>query len=589
MEINISKLGLNIEYFKNKYWYSKTIEIPQFIKNIEPNITEEEFFNKLLLNVFETCDLFINQKMSEFMKVSLTVDELENLLGIKRINNFISAIYTEIKYRLATEKFPEFSQRDKLITSNFTLATIGREYNNLQSLLCPESIAYLSDPSWNDLKVDESNNIDLIPIIESLNGGLDEVKKTANNNKEEIKNLDTRIKLELGNIAYWNNKTQGTISEHSNNISSINEKISDLDNNFYKKNIVDEKLKEVKTFVEQNSSKINDLEPKISNYKRKLDQIDLALQSNTLADSELLKKFNNMNESFANEYANVATQIANAIKVNLQQSNDISLINEKISDLDNNFYKKNIVDAKLEEEKKIINNNKEEIKNLDTRIKLELGNIAYWNNKTQGTISEHSNNISSINEKISDLDNNFYKKNIVDEKLKEVKTFVEQNSSKINDLESNNNNFTDNLKKLSNYINGDFQDYIKNTVLTLFKQTVKPIVDDLQNLNKSVYLKHEIDNKLESLTKLNNSNSGFSSDQREIFNKLLEKIKIRHNLSSNQYVELYHSEVGKTVNYDGQSYILLYKNTTWRDTSLSCAREHFCKPSVFDVILLQIN
>ena len=30
----IDKLNFNIDEFKNNYWYSKTIEIPQFIKNI---------------------------------------------------------------------------------------------------------------------------------------------------------------------------------------------------------------------------------------------------------------------------------------------------------------------------------------------------------------------------------------------------------------------------------------------------------------------------------------------------------------------------------------------------------------------------
>lgn len=199
----IDKLNFNIDEFKNNYWYSKTIEIPQFIKNIEPNIYEIDLFNKLLFNVFQTCDLFINQKMSQFLALDLTLEQIIDILGKQRVSNFISSVYTEIKYRLATEKFPEFSQKDKLITSNFSLATAGREFNNFQSLLSAEAIAYLSVPSWNDLKINGKD--DYVNILEYLKTNNDKTNNTLDKFNEKIKKID-EFKNKLNSVDETFNK-----------------------------------------------------------------------------------------------------------------------------------------------------------------------------------------------------------------------------------------------------------------------------------------------------------------------------------------------------------------------------------------------
>lgn len=199
----IDKLNFNIDEFKNNYWYSKQIEIPQFIKNIQPDITENELFDKLLFNVFQTCDLFINQKMSQFLALDLTLEQIIEILGKQRVSNFISSVYTEIKYRLATEKFPEFSQKDKLITSNFSLATAGREFNNFQSLLCSESIAYLSYPSWNDLKINGKD--DYVNILEYLKTNNDKTNNILDKFNEKIKKID-EFKNKLNSVDETFNK-----------------------------------------------------------------------------------------------------------------------------------------------------------------------------------------------------------------------------------------------------------------------------------------------------------------------------------------------------------------------------------------------
>lgn len=231
----IDKLNFNIDEFKNNYWYSKTIEIPQFIKNIQPDITENELFDKLLFNVFQTCDLFINQKISQFLALDLTLEQITEILGKQRVSNFISSVYTEIKYRLATEKFPEFSQKDKLITSNFSLATAGREFNNFQSLLCAEAIAYLSSPSWNDLKINDKD--DYVNILEYVKTNNDNIT----NRLDKLNQFDNKIEKLLKDNSDSDENLKLSFSKFKSEQLGINDKkenkLSDNVRNFLNNNI----------------------------------------------------------------------------------------------------------------------------------------------------------------------------------------------------------------------------------------------------------------------------------------------------------------------------------------------------------------
>ena len=218
----IDKLNFNIDEFKNNYWYSKTIEIPQFIKNIEPNISEIDLFNKLLFNVFQTCDLFINQKMSQFLALDLTLEQITEILGKQRVSNFICSVYTEIKYRLATEKFPEFSQKDKLITSNFSLAAVGREYNNFQSLLSSEAIAYLTYPSWNDLKINKDDYLNITSVLEKLNQFDSKIEKLLKDNSDSDENLKLSFSKFKSEQLEINDKKENKLSDNVRNFINKN-------------------------------------------------------------------------------------------------------------------------------------------------------------------------------------------------------------------------------------------------------------------------------------------------------------------------------------------------------------------------------
>ncbi|MDC8919691.1 hypothetical protein [Metamycoplasma hyosynoviae] len=254
------KLNLSIEEFKRNYWYSNVIEIPQFIKNIGPTITEEVLFNKLMLNVLETCDLFIDQKMSQILALDISLEQIKQLLGNRKVNNFISSVYTEIKYRLATEKFPEFSQKDKLITSAFSLASAGREFTNFQSLLSPESIAYLTNPSWNDLQFNKEDYLQIISVLEELNLALGKLKK-----------VDTKIENLLKDNSELDANLKSLFSQFKTEQIAINETKQDKESfdKFKVEQIAindqkEDKLNPVwKKFFNENLSKEGVLGPKI--------------------------------------------------------------------------------------------------------------------------------------------------------------------------------------------------------------------------------------------------------------------------------------------------------------------------------------
>mgnify|MGYP000482033760 CR=1 FL=1 len=160
--------------------------------------------------------------MSQFLALDLTLEQIIEILGQQRVSNFICSVYTEIKYRLATEKFPEFSQRDKLITSNFSLATAGREFNNFQSLLSAEAIAYLSSPSWNDLKINKDDYLNITSVLEKLNQFDNKVEKLLKDNSDSDENLKLSFSKFKSDQLEINNKKENKLSDNVRNFLNNN-------------------------------------------------------------------------------------------------------------------------------------------------------------------------------------------------------------------------------------------------------------------------------------------------------------------------------------------------------------------------------
>ena len=421
----IDKLNFNIDEFKNNYWYSKTIEIPQFIKNIQPDITENELFNKLLFNVFQTCDLFINQKISQFLALDLTLEQIIEILGKQRVSNFISSVYTEIKYRLATEKFPEFSQKDKLITSNFSLATTGREFNNFQSLLCSESIAYLSYPSWNDLKINKDDYLNITSVLEKLNQFDTKIEKLLKDNSESDENLKLSFSKFKSEQLEINDKKENKLSDNVRNFLNKNVNSPDYlgaeDGNDYIKITFDNDELGVDVCAEQYQTYIRPEGIKIASAQ---EGMDLSYDEISFPHPD--------DESKPKQTINYDK--LKSLYENLDKSKSLE---NKVNSIDPALEKLNQFDTKIE---KLLKDNSESDENLKLSFSKFKSEQLEINNKTKSNIEalEKSNitaknidnEITSLKQKDIDIDNG--QKLILDILLNFTNKLIVNNESKLN-------------------------------------------------------------------------------------------------------------------------------------------------------------
>ncbi|MDD7898324.1 hypothetical protein PUW92_02880 [Metamycoplasma hyosynoviae] len=413
MKEEIEKLKLNISDFKTEYWYSKTIEIPQFIKNIEPDITEDQLFNKLLLNVYQTCDLFINQKMSQFLSLDITLEQIKDILGKQRVKNFISSIYTEIKYRLATEKFPEFSQKDKLITSNFSVASAGREFSNFQSLLSPESIAYLTYPTWNDLKIaNKDDYLNIIPVLEKLNQFDNRIEKLLNDNSQSDENLKLSFSKFKSDQLESNTNLENKINDL--NIKK-EEKLPEKIKKFLTRNITSEEL--LGSSIAEDGIIINfgqeapSITVKSEYFYSDINPGNITLAAPGEGSEEIT--IDNENITFSDEINNVKIKEQlnlsklKSLYANLDKTKDLE---NKINSFTQTLERLNQFDNRIE---KLLNDNSQSDENLKLSFSKfksdqEVQNNAFNNkidilNKANATIKNIDNELTALKQKDIDI------------------------------------------------------------------------------------------------------------------------------------------------------------------------------------------
>ncbi|MBN0919684.1 hypothetical protein [[Mycoplasma] gypis] len=213
----INKLNLSIAEFKKIRWYNQEIKINNQVKKNNPSITEEDFFNLLLKNVFNVCDLFINQKASILLKSELTAEEIKNIIGEQRWNNFRSAVYSEIAFRIGNEWLPEFANSPRLLTNSWTFANDLREFSVTSDLLNNEARAYLSTPSWSYLETKDGLYME---VVNFLNNATDKASQKVYNqiiNKnielkdELLKEVDKKQENQRNQISFILQQSQNTL------------------------------------------------------------------------------------------------------------------------------------------------------------------------------------------------------------------------------------------------------------------------------------------------------------------------------------------------------------------------------------------
>ncbi|MGC7165071.1 hypothetical protein [Metamycoplasma hominis] len=379
MNEEINKLKINIDEFKQNFWYAKAFEIPYHVKRINPKISENEFFEILSKDVYLLCDLFIDQKMSEILKLELTREQIIEIIGLTRFQNFKNAIYTEIKYRLASGQIPEFEQKQKITTNLFSVLTPGREFSHFKTLLSGEAIALLTNPGWEKIKL----NDDDFPKI------LDYLQKFVNTSQNTLKSVDKKTNDLSEIFSVFQIATSKTLSEYKNfaknwvnsfdfkllgnNAVTINSsaenpslkignssnksiefrdeeliiksgnfsphiiRYSDIvtDKYFSKKfseleteqlnssnliNKISNRVDDNKKLIDYNSSRTSSLSLEIEAAKNKAQQLEAALTVNSTADAETLRKFNELNSA----YLAKVSQIQNTITDDQQKLDDLS-------------------------------------------------------------------------------------------------------------------------------------------------------------------------------------------------------------------------------------------------------------------------
>ncbi|MBZ4203404.1 hypothetical protein [Mycoplasma tauri] len=263
----LKKLNFSIEEFKEKYWFSQEIKIPLIFKRFNEEITEIDFFNKIIFSIFNAADLLINQKMSYFLDKELSYEEIERIIGEKRINNFKQAVYVEFKNRLASNKWPEFSSEQNLLSSNFSVVGSGRDFSALNSFLTPEAIAFLSVPDWSFINLNIDYDKDDIQEKTNIMVMLNEINSIKTNTENTIEPIKRDIKTQHAKNQEYDNKFK-ELETFKNLTSSI------WADNTRKNQEYDNKFKELETFKNLTSSIWTD-NTRINQRLTALDQKDL--------------------------------------------------------------------------------------------------------------------------------------------------------------------------------------------------------------------------------------------------------------------------------------------------------------------------
>ncbi|BDX52594.1 hypothetical protein JPM7_2010 [Metamycoplasma equirhinis] len=579
LKINLEDYNNNFLNLVNKFFVPR--KLITFYENNDDGI--KKCFIQLAGNILNEIDLLIGQRVSYFISLSKELEDFIGLVGKSRYDNLKLAIYEELKYRLLSNSLPEFYNQNQLMPNTFQTGGINRDFSLIENYLSPVASALIINSGWNRLnlpKIDELLEIkdivtnDQEKIKQILDNNQTKIDKEINNLKEQDTILNNKIisneafnqqtlsktKLLEDNLKQVNN----LIIENSNKdettlnkVNQIQQNLSNLISNDInqinttnisqtnKINDIDFEVKNTKQNILEVNSKINNLEPEVNSIKHKLEQVDLALQSNTQADSETLRKFNELNSRYAAEYAEASNQITNSININNQQANEILTLKNKAVEIENNVYQKNVIDNKFKEfEKQTISfksENKEEAKRWLELFFNEGGDqdnsyIDYDNDRIYLMKFQGDKQLILEPEKII----------IEDEGKKEEITF-------------------DKIKQISN-----------NTV-------------QINDLKSKVYTKQEIDSKFDEITSKSNSNLNLSTENLKVLQELFAKLRFVENIfNSGDDSALFNAEIGQIVTYQYNKYILLIKEITWRDTSYSCIREKVCQPSKFKVVLLKI-
>lgn len=334
---NYSKINISLEEFKKEFWLNKSsIDIPRVFKNIKEDISEEEFFKNQMEIIFKTCDVIVMQRMSFLLDKDTikNIEDVKKVLGVNRVNNFRTACYKELQFRLSNENFPEFVNKQYLSNNNFIINGDVRDFGTIGNLLNRISFELLMYPSWDNSFIEYDNGEKLLKYFDDICDkntiGIRDNKRRIDSISSDVAANTNNIKLNASDIDKINDslgslyKDVAVIEEATNhNIQDI----TDIKRTYFDKNI-EEKLTRSfnlanNTRIEFNADDTNDRNhmyyfetlAKDQNFNLILKNSNgcfklLGFQDNELKDSVVKKyiddKFKELEAKINNQHAEVS-------------------------------------------------------------------------------------------------------------------------------------------------------------------------------------------------------------------------------------------------------------------------------------------
>ncbi len=197
---NYSKINISLEEFKKEFWLNKSsIDIPRVFKNIKEDISEEEFFKNQMEIIFKTCDVIVMQRMSFLLDKDTikNIEDVKKVLGVNRVNNFRTACYKELQFRLSNENFPEFVNKQYLSNNNFIINGDVRDFGTMGNLLNRISFELLMYPSWDNSFIEYDNGEKLLKYFDDI---CDKNTIGIRDNKKRIDSVSSDVATNTNNI-----------------------------------------------------------------------------------------------------------------------------------------------------------------------------------------------------------------------------------------------------------------------------------------------------------------------------------------------------------------------------------------------------
>ena len=554
--LNYLKITKN-DYDVNFYNISNKFFVPSKLRRFFRESEIDECFINIAGNILTQINLLLGGRIFQYIELSKNYDEFVEHVGKSRVDNLRSAVYEEIKFRVVSNSFPEFANQENVMPSNLQHFGTKRDYTNIENYLCPTATILIINSAWNKLELPNYDKIkDLFETNSELNKMINQNSTNIENNTQmliayghKVDEIDLNTKANAQKIIDVNSTLESKINTNKsfldNHIQNTNQMISSVQ---AKNNEQDQKLADLTVKVDSNQKGLmqvndgfNNLYPSINAIRHKTEQIDLALQANTQADSETLKKFNELNTKYATEYAEVSTKISNAQNINNQQATDITLLKNKTASLETNVYQKTDIDSKFNDfSSKVI------------EIKQDKVNAKMWLDLFVNNGGDHDN---------SYID---YEKNQINLMRAQEESETQLEPAKITLIE-----------------NEDKAELTLSKIKDITNNTTK-----INNLESNVYTKQEIDNKLEALTTIAN----ISKENIDILKLVTSRLKTYNDVvNSFANPNLDNAAPGSSISANGKSCILMSKKITFVDTSYACRREGNCQPKRYSIILWEAD